>query len=428
MAVSEHYSRQLSERVRAAKRKKFDQHEYCGGFVPFGYRVELTDGKHLMVVDKDEAKIVRWIYDEYNKGRIGLKAMTRKLNDRGIRSRRKGTWTWTTLRAMLRNTQYVGHRYANRWDVRPNKTTGGERSIKRPEAEWQHYHDEALRIISDAQFAAVQQKHVERSRPESYRYHRGQTQIFTGLVECECGSLMYRHAYKDRNGKFRWVYLHCGNRHREGLDQTTCTNDLRIREDHLLESIIGTLKSVLDDADELMQDAFKVARAKTNSGREDSRRIKAEIAQIDAQSAKLIKAIGDEAFSELAKAALSRQLTELETRREALRHSQEGLGDEANDNSEKLMKAIKAAIIEAKAGVTNVSKPEAINAMLLDLVGPMIAHRDGKVTQKQLPASVGHEYGKDGDDGSARSMYATSRTTTAVAARRVVKASRRQSR
>lgn len=387
-AMAEAYSNQLSERVRLAKRKKFEEHEYCGGFVPYGYMVVPDNGKRLMKVNDDEAEVVRWIFDEYVNKNVGVKAIRNKLIRRGISPKRGGKWAWTSIRGILRNQQYVGNRYASRFLVKKNKQTGRTTSILRDKSQWQNYHDENLRIISDETFRKAGVKIDERRRPDLKGLNRGQIQYFTGILQCSCGALMYRHAHYIRKDGGGPVYLHCGNRHRTGQEFANCNNTTRFREDYLLQAILGTLKSVIDNADSLMADAFKLAQQKVKSNRTDSQRIKAELATIDTKSKRLVKNLADEDFAPPAKAAISRELTELETRREELNKSLAVLAEDSNNNTEKLMAAIKAAVARAKEGITNVASPESINALLRELVGIMVVGEDGQITPKELPAGT----------------------------------------
>ena len=148
------------------------------------------------------------------------------------------------------------------------------------------------------------------------------------------------------------------------------------------------MKHVFADADRLIQAAFGRAMEKVNASREDAKRLRAEISEIDGRVAKLARLLTDDDLEDAAKKALGRQLADLERRRDDLHGSIARLADEANDNTEKVMSAVRQAVEEAKRNLTVVAPPERINELLADLVGPMTHHHDGTITPRALPEAT----------------------------------------
>lgn len=89
-------------RGRTVKAKGGDK---PAGVCPFGYRY--ADDKKSVVVDPDEAQLVRFMFTEGQKGK-SLSEITDALNGKGSLTRRGNEWTRGSVRAILRNRFYVG--------------------------------------------------------------------------------------------------------------------------------------------------------------------------------------------------------------------------------------------------------------------------------------------------------------------------------
>src|SRR5574341_824917 len=94
----------LGERVKAAMRQKAVKGEALGR-PPFGYRV---GPKRRLVIETEEGSIVRYIFRLYLKDGLGIRRISRRLNEEGLRTRRNGLWSMVTVRDILRNRAYVG--------------------------------------------------------------------------------------------------------------------------------------------------------------------------------------------------------------------------------------------------------------------------------------------------------------------------------
>ena len=69
---------------------------------------DLSEDKKQLVVNPEQAKIVKMIYDLYDSG-IGTGVITRKLTDMGIKTLTgKTKWNVGTIQGILRNEKYKG--------------------------------------------------------------------------------------------------------------------------------------------------------------------------------------------------------------------------------------------------------------------------------------------------------------------------------
>ena len=98
-----HESEQISERVRAKKRRQAQNGEFPGGRRPFGYE---KDGLTLVPA---EAAIIRECADRLLQG-ASLSGLTRELNQREVATAFGGRWQRSTLQFIFRNKRIIGLR------------------------------------------------------------------------------------------------------------------------------------------------------------------------------------------------------------------------------------------------------------------------------------------------------------------------------
>ena len=110
-------SEKTSIRVKTKHLQMIEDGQYRGGLVPYGYRLEQLGRMNKknkpvpdLVIDQDEAAIVREIFHLLvNKG-YGTVRVAKYLNDKGIKTKRnKGPWRGTAIRALIDNPIYIGH-------------------------------------------------------------------------------------------------------------------------------------------------------------------------------------------------------------------------------------------------------------------------------------------------------------------------------
>ena len=103
---------EVGERVRAAMRRKAVRGEVLGR-PPYGYAV---GPRRRLELVPEEATIVRFIYRLYLHEGIGVRLISRRLNEEGLKTRRGGNWSMVSIRDILRNRAYLGT--YNRFGVR----------------------------------------------------------------------------------------------------------------------------------------------------------------------------------------------------------------------------------------------------------------------------------------------------------------------
>ncbi len=102
IGLAEYYSAELSQKILRGLNENRRKGLFCGGVVSYGYKV--VDKK--VTIDKDEAEIVRYIYEQYLSGRYA-KDIIDELTERGIYHNGK-PFVMNTFYNILRKTNYIG--------------------------------------------------------------------------------------------------------------------------------------------------------------------------------------------------------------------------------------------------------------------------------------------------------------------------------
>lgn len=165
-----------SERVTAIMIDRAHKGKWNGANVPLGYKWSETE--QFPVIDENEAKIVKKIYDLYESG-DSMKKISIYLNEHKIKTKRNGDWTNATVSQILANPFYKG-------TLRYNYRNAARGKIKKEE-EWVIVDNNHPGIVSAEQWNHVQEisksrRHGKGGQKQKYDH------IFIGIVKCICGS------------------------------------------------------------------------------------------------------------------------------------------------------------------------------------------------------------------------------------------------
>ena len=245
-----------------------------GGIAPQGNRTFGFDyvrksptAPAAIVINEEEAKIVRWIFEQYANG-FGIQAITRLLEEQRVPTKKgKKLWYGKSVRYLLRNPVYTGIRYYNR-ETRAGEPAKGRKHanpIYRDRSEWVGVPVPA--IVSQELFDRVQAR--MQAVGKQYRQPTAHY-LLSRLVQCgECGggcssarryvgkwlvngerSIYHRAAYKCNSSSSRKMHA------RENM--STCRNPQVAT--HLLEdAVFEIIQKNLFDPEKLRgcMEAFK---------------------------------------------------------------------------------------------------------------------------------------------------------------------------
>ena len=256
--IAEYERAQILERSRRGKRHHARQghvNVLCGA--PYGYRYvrKTQDTAAYYEIIEEQAVVVRKVYDWYTVAGLSIAAITRRLNEQSIPTRKRiSRWERTTVWAMLRNPAYKGlacfgktksakrQRITRKLRLRGGFAQRDSAGHERPREEWIEIPVPAM--ISETTFDLAQERLRENKRLSPRR--TVQWSIVQGLVSCsKCSYAMSRSSGRSTARKIH--YYRCigsdGWRH---LNGPLCDNP-PVRQDLLDHLVWSEILKLLED-------------------------------------------------------------------------------------------------------------------------------------------------------------------------------------
>ncbi|HEU0045107.1 recombinase family protein [Sphingomonas sp.] len=237
------FRKDLGDRTRRGQRGAVSEGRAPGGLA-YGYRrANRLDERGDIVrglreIDSDEAEVVVRIFTEYAAGR-SPRAIASGLNADGIKAPRSAaSWRTTTIlgdrqrhTGMLNNRTYAGVMVYNRTRKVTDPRTRRKLIRPNPQADWVEHAVPDLRIVSDAQWQAAQDRRGEQADRPIHQQRRPK-HLLSGLGRCgNCGGGWVRQSHQ---------YWGCARR----KDGRGCDNRLHIRSDRFERAVIDQLKEL----------------------------------------------------------------------------------------------------------------------------------------------------------------------------------------
>lgn len=94
LSFNDYYSQDISNKIKAVKKRKAQKGEFQGNSAPYGYKKDPENKNHL-VVDEEVKPVIKEIFKLYLEGNT-TSQIAKIMNDRGIESPR-GTYRFTTI-------------------------------------------------------------------------------------------------------------------------------------------------------------------------------------------------------------------------------------------------------------------------------------------------------------------------------------------
>ncbi len=233
-SMAEGESVSISKNGKWGIQQRFRNGTYKLSYTPYGY---VWNGEN-MVVDQEQAKVVRRIFAEALSGK-GAYAIASGLTRDGIKPRKGERWNTNTIRGMLANEKYTG-------DVIFQKTfTDSQFNRCRNAGQRDQFmavnHHEA--IISHEDFDAVARLVAQRSAEKGIAKGAGKYLVryaFSGKIICgECGNTFKRRIHSSAGGKYAaW----CCNTHI--VDKERCSM-LFVRDDDLKLAFVTLMNKLV---------------------------------------------------------------------------------------------------------------------------------------------------------------------------------------
>ena len=307
--MNDMYAKDISKKVKTSLHSRMKEGLYVSGRCPFGYMKDTTNKNHL-VVNKEQAEVVKLIFDLALKGNtyhyIAEDLTKRKIktpasyynyvwNTKNINgntlSQEKGIWFDTTVRSILQNQIYVGDTVQGKTKKINYKL---KKTVKNKPRDYIIVENTHEAIIDRDTFNYVQTllpKNVK--RPEKKRFY-----LLDWLLYC--GDCKHRITIRYQNKTGR-SYTTCDyyRTYSKYHVCTTHTNNYEVLENVILEQISDVCKKYLDKN--------KVKDSIGNISFEDNTlKIKKQIESLELANSKLIQNL-DKTYMDMLKGIIDEE-------------------------------------------------------------------------------------------------------------------------
>lgn len=254
--VNDMYAKDVSRKIRSSIEILMKSGEFLppSGSIPYGY---LRDEKNnTYIIDEETAPIVQEIFKMKLQG-VSDCEIIRTLNQKQIPSPGKirylrgmtkaekykdAVWIGSTLRKLLSNEVYLGHRIHGK----VKRDCLGAEKKRRPQDEWEYVYNVHPALISEEDFQKIRQiKEKGREKQAQCNKHQKRSleerRLLTGKIYCgDCGTLMGARKGNQRltSKKSPRIFYQCDGYEYSG--RTRCFNHYISQKD-VLEKIKNAL-------------------------------------------------------------------------------------------------------------------------------------------------------------------------------------------
>ena len=285
--------RKLSSRVKFGHAQAIKKSVVLGNSRIFGY---VKDGGRL-VIDEDEAPMVRELFDLYATGEYSMKQIETLFWDKGYRNHNGKKIAHTTMSGMISNPKYKGYYVGNKVKV-IDLFTKKQKFL--PPEEWVMFKDESGEIVPAIVEEALWDRAnaVLKKRSEDVKGRQGicnHANLLTGKLYCtHCGAAYYRRESVDRQGNknSKWV---CSGKIKNGAD--SCPS-FAVYEEELKPLLFEVFRETEEDAQALVEEYIEMYKS-LGDGEDTAKQIEALRQQIQLAQKKKSKLLGYNAAGQL---------------------------------------------------------------------------------------------------------------------------------
>ena len=321
--INEMYSRDLSQKSKAAKRLYAQRGQCISAYPVYGY-LKSPEDKRTWIPDPEAAPVVQRMFNWYAEGLTSTE-IAKRLNEDGIPTpaqhkralgskrqlwnseRTDNFWRATTIGKILRDERYTGKLVALKTTLSELGNIHSAKAIEKDD--WVIVPGAFEAIISQEIFDQVQAK-IETAWP-TRKLGPMKRRLFSRKLRCgHCGAALIRHEIA------QGVYYACDGRAWNGTDDC---KKIRLFETDLIQAVLASIR-------------FQAQLAKKTEKRLDRKEKQIQTAQNRAQSAQQ---------------RIQKQIAQLETRK-AEAYLSYDLGEVSQSDYKNRCKKIDAAIMEQK--------------------------------------------------------------------------------
>lgn len=212
--INDWYSKDISRKVKSGVWARKERGLYVAAKAPYGYMKDEND-RNRLVVNEEDAKVVKKIFQMYNKGDTMGEIARKLIKDKvycpsynGFEKNKNGDygWTYSTISKILKNKVYLGH---TEYGKVINLSYKSKKVKQVPRDEWKIAYNTHKAIISQELFDEVQNRINLNQRAKSHKHKW----ILNGIVYCkECGEPMQlKVGYRKDGTTISYSRLYCSS-------------------------------------------------------------------------------------------------------------------------------------------------------------------------------------------------------------------------
>ncbi len=253
--LNDMYAKDLSRKVKTARRQRAQKGYYINSMTPYGYKVDPENHNHL-VIDDCVAEVVKEIFSLFlsgnNYSEIARILSRNKIISPCVYKTKNGdttfirfvnpssmyNWTDRTIKWILTNQMYVGDMVNMKGETINYKT---KKRVSLPKDKQIIVPDMHEPIIPRTTFDEVQEKIKKHQRNSAHK----QEDIFKNILFCEeCGtSMSFQNIKKNKNGKSEMGYV-C---RKHITNSNECIHNHNIYYNDLYDLVLNQLNKVLNE-------------------------------------------------------------------------------------------------------------------------------------------------------------------------------------
>jgi len=261
--LNEMYAKDISKKVKSARKTSAKQGKFMGSVTPFGY-IKNPANKYQLIPDEEAAPIMQRIFKLFvdgNSARHIADILNResvpspaiyyysKLGKQHPNPKVSNTWTSATISQLLTNEVYLGKMVQGKRAVTSFKT--GERHFTEP-SEWIIVEGTHEPLVDMETWEAVQKRKAVKYQMTRI-CHTGEISLFAGLLKCaDCGSALVFNM-KNMRGKMYMGYK-CSRYVQHGKYICSIHSvSLELLEETILQDIQYNAKLAVSDHDRFIK-------------------------------------------------------------------------------------------------------------------------------------------------------------------------------
>lgn len=197
--VAQDEIRKLSERLKFGFRQAIKNGHVLGNDKLYGY----DKRDCVLIVNEEEAEIIRIIFDLYGNQRLGTRTISKRLMELGYTSREGNAFNTLTIRHILENPKYKGWYCGNKSQSVDYRT---KRNVLLDESEWVTYPDPSIPAIVSEELWNRANALYKRRREEMKSHSSGVSfhnrYPYSAKIYCEKhGTTFHRQVIQTKKGQ-----------------------------------------------------------------------------------------------------------------------------------------------------------------------------------------------------------------------------------